>query len=288
MSQAGQESEEPLWSPFVVLEGHLKESLVVALSECPDVTQPLRERLPAVSFPLMPRQEPVPEQRWLVPVAVGATCESAVGEDVENRFCARNGSVKESLGPQNRSATRNKQKQTLKGFLAPVKWIRSHPVLTLVVLILLLLLVLSLGVSLAVVSVRSYGEIPVTPVTPHIPLLLACPHDWVGHRGICYFLSRDQLSWDQAQARCSELGASLAVLQDWEMEFLFPHSARVDYWLGLRRRGRELQWGDGSSFNSSVEVRGNAGCVYLAENYLGCGICSNPIPYVCSRPQTHL
>uniref|UniRef100_A0A8C5TIY9 C-type lectin domain-containing protein n=1 Tax=Malurus cyaneus samueli TaxID=2593467 RepID=A0A8C5TIY9_9PASS len=83
------------------------------------------------------------------------------------------------------------------------------------------------------------------------PLLLACPHGWVGHRGICYFLSRDQLSWDQAQARCSELGASLAVLQDWEMEFLFRLTWNENYWLGLRRRGRELQWGDGSSFNSS-------------------------------------
>ncbi|XP_057244823.1 early activation antigen CD69-like [Malurus melanocephalus] len=148
-----------------------------------------------------------------------------------------------------------------------------------------LLLLLALVVSLAVVSVRTPSEIPVVPETP---LLLACPHGWVRHRGICYFLSRDQLSWDQAQARCSELGASLAVLKDWEMEFLFPHSVKVDYWVGLHRRGRELQWVDGSSFNSSVEVRGNAGCVYLAENYLGCGICSNPIPYICSRPQTHL
>ncbi|KAM4879899.1 uncharacterized protein FYW23_014559 [Sylvia borin] len=33
----------------------------------------LRERLPAVSFPPLPRQEPVPEQRWPVPVPVGRT-----------------------------------------------------------------------------------------------------------------------------------------------------------------------------------------------------------------------
>uniref|UniRef100_A0A8C5XAA8 C-type lectin domain-containing protein n=1 Tax=Malurus cyaneus samueli TaxID=2593467 RepID=A0A8C5XAA8_9PASS len=73
-------------------------------------------------------------------------------------------------------------------------------------------------------------------------------------RGILRASPFSSLSWDQAQARCSELGASLAVLKDWEMVsegFLFPHSTRVDYWLGLRRRGRELQWGDGSSFNSS-------------------------------------
>ncbi|NXX29011.1 CD69 protein, partial [Nicator chloris] len=62
-----------------------------------------------------------------------------------------------------------------------------------------------------------------------------CPDDWVGYRRICYFLSKDHRTWDQSQAQCSELGASLAVLRDEEMEFLFPLSARVDYWLGLRR-----------------------------------------------------
>ncbi|NWV94941.1 CD69 protein, partial [Machaerirhynchus nigripectus] len=62
-----------------------------------------------------------------------------------------------------------------------------------------------------------------------------CPDGWVGYNGICYFLSRDAGSWDQARARCSELGASLAVLKDEEMEFLFPFSRTDDYWVGLRR-----------------------------------------------------
>ncbi|NXB13158.1 CD69 protein, partial [Rhagologus leucostigma] len=62
-----------------------------------------------------------------------------------------------------------------------------------------------------------------------------CPKGWVGHNGVCYFLSRDEGSWDQGQARCSELGASLAVLKDEEMEFLFHFSGNVDCWLGLRR-----------------------------------------------------
>ncbi|XP_057245292.1 C-type lectin domain family 2 member B-like [Malurus melanocephalus] len=65
--------------------------------------------------------------------------------------------------------------------------------------------------------------------------------------------------------------------------------AKIDHWLGLRRRGRELQWGDGSSFNSSVPVLGNGGCLFLAEdNYLRSAPCSNPLLYVCSRPQTRL
>uniref|UniRef100_A0A8C5UED5 C-type lectin domain-containing protein n=1 Tax=Malurus cyaneus samueli TaxID=2593467 RepID=A0A8C5UED5_9PASS len=176
--------------------------------------------------------------------------------------------------------------------------------------VLLLLLVLALLVSLAVVSGKGgaaalvpgaergpcslwrgilgaslpsagggHGETPVTPVTPvtaDTPVLLACPHGWVGHRGICYFLSRDQLSWDQAQARCSELGASLAVLKDWEMVIPLSLTRNEDHWLGLRRRGRELQWGDGS----------NAGCVFLGEDHLRSEICSSEMPFICSRPQT--
>ncbi|NWW21265.1 CD69 protein, partial [Falcunculus frontatus] len=62
-----------------------------------------------------------------------------------------------------------------------------------------------------------------------------CPDGWVGYRGVCYFFSRDHRTWDQGQARCSELGASLAVLKDEEMEFLFTFSRNFDYWLGLRR-----------------------------------------------------
>ncbi|NXS80519.1 CD69 protein, partial [Erpornis zantholeuca] len=62
-----------------------------------------------------------------------------------------------------------------------------------------------------------------------------CPRGWVGYRGICYFLSRDRRTWDQGQARCSALGASLAVLKDWEMEFLSTFSRKVNHWVGLRR-----------------------------------------------------
>ncbi|NXS82623.1 CD69 protein, partial [Erpornis zantholeuca] len=62
-----------------------------------------------------------------------------------------------------------------------------------------------------------------------------CPDGWVGYHRICYFVSGDRYTWDQGQARCSELGASLAVLKDWEMEFLFTFSRNVDYWVGLRR-----------------------------------------------------
>lgn len=180
---------------------------------------------------------------------------------------------------QNGSAPGDTHRKTLKGVL--VEWLRSHPWITLLLLLPLLLLLLALAVALAVRSGRS------DPDTPRL-LLLACAKDWVGYKGICYFLSRDELSWDQAQARCSQLGASLAVLRDEEMDFLFRLSGNVDYWVGLRRREQGLQWGDGSSFNSSVPVKGNAECVFLGIGKFWSGICSNPRPYLCTKAQTHL
>ncbi|NWV08903.1 CD69 protein, partial [Ptilonorhynchus violaceus] len=62
-----------------------------------------------------------------------------------------------------------------------------------------------------------------------------CPNGWVEYNRICYFLSKDMRSWDQAQDRCSELKASLAMPKDREMEFLFCLSGNVDYWLRLHR-----------------------------------------------------
>ncbi|NWR40270.1 CD69 protein, partial [Tachuris rubrigastra] len=62
-----------------------------------------------------------------------------------------------------------------------------------------------------------------------------CPEAWVGYQGVCYYLSRDEGTWEQGQDRCSELGASLAVLSDEEMGFLFRLRGNMDYWLGLRR-----------------------------------------------------
>ncbi|NXP41526.1 CD69 protein, partial [Leiothrix lutea] len=56
-----------------------------------------------------------------------------------------------------------------------------------------------------------------------------CPSDWVGYNGFCYYLSRDSVTWDQGQERCSELGASLAIVKDEKaMDLLFRLRGNVD------------------------------------------------------------
>ncbi|XP_066047854.1 C-type lectin domain family 2 member D5-like isoform X2 [Chamaea fasciata] len=208
------------------------------------------------------------------------TCECAGSEDVEKGLCSSDGSVREPLGPQGTSATDSGHRRILRRF--PSKWFRSHPVVTLV-LIVLVLLVLALAVALAVQS----AQLPVPPATAQC--VLGCPSGWVGYHGVCYYFSRDQGTWEQGEERCSELGASLAIVKDEEaMDLLFRLRGNGDYWLGLRRRGQRLQWGDGSNFSSWVPVLGDSECVYLADNKFESQNCSNQRPYLCSNAHAPL
>ncbi|XP_064285943.1 C-type lectin domain family 2 member D-like [Passer domesticus] len=207
-----------------------------------------------------------------------ATCERAVSEDVENGFCTRDGSVRE---PQGTSATGKEHKRDLRRLLG--EWFRSHPVGTALLILLLLVLLLPLGVALAVLAVPT-PKVTVTPATPQ-----CCPRGWVGYKGVCYGFSKDYSSWEQAEERCSELGASLAILKDEEaMGLLFRLRGNGDYWLGLRRRGERLHWGDGSSYSSRVPVFGDSECVYLADDIFRSENCSKERPYVCSKAQAPL
>ncbi|KAM3666098.1 C-type lectin domain family 2 member D-like [Ammospiza maritima maritima] len=169
-------------------------------------------------------------------------------------------------------------------FPAPAEQFRSNPMGTVVLILLLLVLVLALGVALAVLAAP---QVPVTPVTPL--LVLGCPHGWMGYNGVCYYFSREYSTWEQGQERCSKLNAALAIAKDEEaMDLLFRLRGNGDFWLGLRRRGEHLHWGDGSSYSSRVPVFGNSECVYLADERFRSGNCSNVRLYVCSKAQAPL
>ncbi|XP_059706919.1 uncharacterized protein LOC132329664 isoform X14 [Haemorhous mexicanus] len=171
------------------------------------------------------------------------TCERAESADVENGFCTRDGSVREPLGPQGKSAANKEDKRNLRRLLAK--------------------------------------QVPGTRAS-----LQDCPPDWEDSKRVCYCLSQDYGTWEQAQERCSKLNASLAILKDEEaMDLLFRLRGNGDFWLGLRRRGERLQWEDGSSYSSRVPVLGNSDCVYLADDGLRSDNCSTRRLYVCSKAQ---
>ncbi|NWZ01284.1 CLC2D protein, partial [Loxia curvirostra] len=115
-----------------------------------------------------------------------------------------------------------------------------------------------------------------------------CPPGWVGFNGVCYYLSNDSSTWEQGQNWCSELGASLAVPKDEDMDLLFHLFGNGGFWLGLHQRGERLKWGDGSSSSSQVPVLGNSKCVYLADDRFRSDFCSNERLYLCSKAQAPL
>ncbi|KFW75435.1 C-type lectin domain family 2 member D, partial [Manacus vitellinus] len=87
---------------------------------------------------------------------------------------------------------------------------------------------------------------------------------------------------------CPLLSPSQDHLLSPSQDHIFHLNGNLDYWLGLRRRGERLQWVDGSSYNSSLEVLGNSECVYLADHKLRSEDCSTEWAYLCSKPQPHL
>lgn len=206
-----------------------------------------------------------------------------MGEGKENGFCSSDRNVEKPLAPWDGGISphpevpRDTGRRTQRRLLD--KLCRVPPVCV-VVLAVLVALVLALAAAVAVLSAAGGGG--GNPAVPAAPVL-ACPDGWVGYRGVCYYLSREEGSWEQGQERCSSLGASLAVLRmSWELEFLSRLKGNIDYWLGLRREGERLEWVDGSRFNETFPVHGQGACVYLNNHAVASSSCSQHRPYICS------
>ncbi|XP_074020900.1 C-type lectin domain family 2 member B-like [Numenius arquata] len=205
--------------------------------------------------------------------------QGAMGE--RNGFRFSDGSVEVPLSPPEGGVSPHPEVPGAAGRRTPIrfpgKWHRLHPVWFLV----LVALVLALTAAVAVLSAGRHGGDPAVPAAP----VLACPYDWVGYRNVCYYLSRDQGSWEWSQEQCSSRGASLAVLRrEWEMEFLLRLKGNIDYWIGLRRQGERLEWVDGSSFNQTIPVVGEEPCLFLNDHDLLSARCLQTRPYLCSKP----
>ncbi|KAM6233315.1 early activation antigen CD69-like isoform 2-T2 [Porphyrio hochstetteri] len=137
-------------------------------------------------------------------------------------------------------------------------------------------LVLALIIALAALS--GGQECPPAPV-------LGCPYDWVGYHHVCYYISKEEGTWDWSRERCSSLRASLAVLRaEWEVDFLTILKDNANCWLGLRRQDGRLEWVDGSSYNLSTLVQNQAPCLYLNDRVIVSSSCSRERPYICSKP----
>ncbi|XP_065420336.1 C-type lectin domain family 2 member D-like [Chrysemys picta bellii] len=144
-------------------------------------------------------------------------------------------------------------------------------VLTFVVLVLIVAVIV-----LAVLSGRSSAA-----------LGPACPHDWIGYQGKCYYFSEAEGNWNHSQTHCSSLGTSLAgidTLQD--LDFMLRCKGKFDHWIGLRRDpGQPWKWANGTEFNNLFLIGGRGDCAYL--NDLGGASslpCTSERHWICTKP----
>uniref|UniRef100_A0ACB8EH32 Uncharacterized protein n=1 Tax=Sphaerodactylus townsendi TaxID=933632 RepID=A0ACB8EH32_9SAUR len=110
------------------------------------------------------------------------------------------------------------------------------------VVILLLLVVIGAVVYIGVKQIEQLGHSLVPPPECGPP----CPRYWIGYEGKCYYLSRESRDWISSQHYCSSHNASLARIENEELDFVMRLKGKDIYWIGLRRiPNKDWTWTDG-------------------------------------------
>ncbi|XP_036616500.1 C-type lectin domain family 5 member A [Trichosurus vulpecula] len=82
-----------------------------------------------------------------------------------------------------------------------------------------------------------------------------CPIRWDLYMGRCYFFSTNEENWNNSQSRCSNEGATLAIINNKkEQGFLQGRAGLEVYFIGLRYQPsqKRWQWIDGSGFMVNI------------------------------------
>nr|XP_020853773.1 C-type lectin domain family 5 member A isoform X2 [Phascolarctos cinereus] len=78
-----------------------------------------------------------------------------------------------------------------------------------------------------------------------------CPIRWDLYKGRCYFFSTNEENWNNSHVRCSNEGATLAIINNTEeQKFLQERAGLEVYFIGLRYQHSQKRWKwiDGSGF----------------------------------------
>ncbi|XP_038066546.1 macrophage mannose receptor 1-like [Patiria miniata] len=117
--------------------------------------------------------------------------------------------------------------------------------------------------------------------------------------GSCYQLLTEEMTWDQGDAACSEMGAALAVPDSLEehqfiWEMFTGNVSAGNLWVGCNDREEEGKWmqssggGECNFFKwAPGEPRGNSDCMHLWRKKKGLmdnHYCSSPMSVICEIP----
>ncbi|XP_058026076.1 early activation antigen CD69-like isoform X4 [Ahaetulla prasina] len=116
----------------------------------------------------------------------------------------------------------------------------------------------TVAVAVAVAIVTFFAVIPLAVLNakPCLPCLsivsAACPDFWIGYRGKCFYVSKEERNWALGLKTCSSLNASLAVIDtQQELDFWVEIFHPLHYWFGLSREINQVwKWYNGTEFEN--------------------------------------
>ncbi|XP_032068119.1 C-type lectin domain family 2 member D-like isoform X2 [Thamnophis elegans] len=156
---------------------------------------------------------------------------------------------------------------------------RKHKYIIALVILVVVLIIIIIAISLA-------------ETCPSCPLFasqrVACPDFWVGYKGKCFYISKEEGNWSLSLKTCLSLNASLAVIDTQEeLDFWVKFFHPLHYWFGLSREVNQTwKWSNGTEFKNQFPVRGEGFCAYLNGKRTDSSFCSMEKRFFCSRPES--
>ncbi|XP_039197785.1 C-type lectin domain family 2 member D-like [Crotalus tigris] len=112
-----------------------------------------------------------------------------------------------------------------------------------------------------------------------------CPPDWIGHQKKCFYFSNEEKNWTASQEFCSSYNASLAIIENEELDFVQRYKGSSPHWIGFKREpGQDWKWINGNA--STWTVLGDGGnCAFLNdEGKASSSMCRTAHHWICSKP----
>ncbi|XP_063147382.1 C-type lectin domain family 2 member D-like isoform X2 [Candoia aspera] len=155
---------------------------------------------------------------------------------------------------------------------------RIFIIATVVLVILLSIVIIALAVKKTEIFL---------PCPPFVSVV-ACPDSWIGYKGKCFYISKEERDWLTSLKNCSSFNALLAVIDTQsELDFWVEFLGAPHYWFGLSREVNQIwKWSNGTEFKEQFPVRGEGLCAYVNEKGASSTVCSTEKYFLCSRPES--
>lgn len=109
----------------------------------------------------------------------------------------------------------------------------------------------------------------------------ACPGNWFGHRGRCWYFSEVESSWASASNDCLTQRSRLAIVPlERDRNFTQNFGQKHDYWVGLKRGPMGMTWEDDTVYSGVHAGTGNCGYI-TKEGQIAFADCSMKRRWLC-------